>query len=198
MSSRWRRLVPWTSRDDDLREEIRAHLALATQEGIARGLSPKEAETAARRELGNELLVCEVTRDVWGWGSLERLLDGLAREFTHAGRALLRHRAHSLLTVATMAVGIGGTTALFSVVHGVLLRPLPWPDAHRLVRLAETREGGTPRWPLIFSNHTYQAWSTEPATVERLGGWRPPRNAILTEAGDPSRLRVDSDPGMSA
>jgi len=108
-------------------------------------------------------------------------------DLSYAARALIRRPGHTALAVATAAVGIGVTTALFSVVHGVLLRPLPWPNADRLVRVAETREGGTPRRPWLFTSHTYQAWAQDPQTIEGLAGWRS-WTATLTDAGDPERL----------
>jgi putative ABC transport system permease protein len=118
-------------RERELDEEIAGHLAMATRDRVARGQSPAEAEAAARRELGNEALIKEVTREKWGWPSLERMLQ----DARYAVRLLRRSPAFTLVAVATLGLGIGANTAIFSVVHGVLLRPLPFPDSGRIVAL---------------------------------------------------------------
>ncbi len=109
----------------------------------------------------------------------------------YARRLLLRDRAHTLLVILTMALGISATTVLFSVTYGVLLKPLPWADAERVVRVIETRKGGAPRVAGTVSNGTYLAWRDRPATIENLGGWTS-TTVTLTGAGDPERLAVAS------
>jgi putative ABC transport system permease protein len=116
-------------RDQELREEIEGHLAEAVRERTERGESAAEAEAAARRELGNALLVREVTRDTWGFG----LLDELVQDASYALRVFRRNPAFSFVAVLTLALGIGANVAIFDVVHAVLLRPLPLPDDERLV-----------------------------------------------------------------
>ncbi len=96
----------------------------------------------------------------------------LAQDVRHACRMLRRQPGYSALAVLTMALGVGATTALFSLAYGVLYRPLPWPDAGRIVRLYETRQGATKRFDAIMTNAAYMAWRDHPATIDGLAAWR--------------------------
>ncbi len=109
----------------------------------------------------------------------------------YALRALRRERGHAVLVIFTMALGICATTVLFSVTYGVLLKPLPWPEPDRLVRVQETRKGGAPRVAGTMSNGTYLAWSEHPATIESLGGWMG-GTRTLTGVGNPERITIAS------
>ena len=105
-----------------------------------------------------------------------------------AARLLRRQPRYTLLVVLTMALGIGATTALFSVTYGVLIKPLPWPDAGRLVVLAETRGGNRPRFG-SFSSAAFLAWREHATTIEALAAWSP-RTVTLAGAGEPERVRI--------
>ena len=87
-----------------------------------------------------------------------------------------------------MALGIGASTLLFSVIYGVLIKPLPWPHADRLVLLKETRGGRPPRFN-SFSNAAYHAWREDAATIEGIAGWSQ-RTVTLADAGELERIRV--------
>jgi putative ABC transport system permease protein len=116
-------------------------------------------------------------------------LVGFAHDVRYALRLLRRRPGASIVSLLTMALGIGATTVLFSVAWGVLYRPLPWPDADRLVRLSETRQGSTRRLPSIVTNGTYLAWRDSPSTVEAIGGWTP-STVTVTATGDPQRMKI--------
>jgi len=119
--------------DDELAREMDAHLALAEDEYRRRGMSADDARHAARRAMGSVALVKDRHRDersfVW--------VDDLRRDCRHALVGMCRSPGFTLSVVVTLALGIGATTAIFSVVYAVLVRPLPYPDADRLVYLFE-------------------------------------------------------------
>jgi putative ABC transport system permease protein len=115
-------------------------------------------------------------------------LSGLAHDARYAGRQLRRQPRHALLTILTMALGICATTVLFSITYGVLLRPLPWPNADRAVVLQERRDGHAPRFG-AFTDAVYRAWHKDPATVAHLAAWSQ-RSATLSGAGEPERIGV--------
>src|SRR5262245_29369374 len=118
-------------REEELDAEIRSHLDEAILDRIERGETPEQARANARREFGNVGLVKEVTREMWGWVSLERLLQDL-----RFGLRILRKRPGFLLfAILTLALGIGVNTAIFSVANAVLRQPLPIKDGDRIVDL---------------------------------------------------------------
>jgi putative ABC transport system permease protein len=113
---------------------------------------------------------------------------GLIQDIRYAVRLCRRQATFTLLVVCTMALGIGATTVLFSLTYGVLMKPLPWPDADRLVLLQETRGRHAPRFGAV-SNAAYLTWREEATTIEDLAAWSM-RTATLVGAGEPERLRV--------
>lgn len=142
--SRWRaRLARWlgaarrTRADRELDDEIRSHFEEAIDELVRQGLAPAEARRQAHHRFGSIVAAREAHRDarslVW--------LDHLRREARDATRAIVRRPASSAVIVAVLALGLGSVSAVFSLVHAVLLRPLPFPEPDRLVTIGHSAPG---------------------------------------------------------
>ncbi len=167
---------------NDLEEEMRAHLEMQAEENEANGMDADEARYAARRQFGNATLLRETSTETWGWPAIE----SCARDVKLAVRALRRNPAFTSLAVLTLALGIGANTAVFSVVQGVLLRPLPFRDPGRLVMVWEQRpKRGEDR--VVISAPEFAAFQMRSSSFESMaaihGG-----SATLALAGEPTQV----------
>jgi putative ABC transport system permease protein len=121
----------------ELRREIDSHVAEATEELIREGLAPDEARRIALTRFGGVAQTEEAYRD----GLVIRWLDTLRRDVRHAARALRRTPGFSLVVILTLAIGTGGVSAVFALLNRVVLQPLPYPDADRLVAIEHVATG---------------------------------------------------------
>jgi hypothetical protein len=117
--------------ETDLERELRSDLELEEEEQRESGLPPEEASHAARRAFGNDVLIKEQTREAWGWVPFERV----SQDVRYAIRQLSKNRGFTAVCVITLALAIGGNTAIFSLINAVMLRTLSVKDAGRLVLL---------------------------------------------------------------
>ena len=154
--------------EEELDDELRDHLARDIAHRVSRGASPAEARRLALADLGGVERTRDDVRDVHGI----TLLDALRRDVRLALRRLWRQKGYTALTVATLALGIGAATAVFTVVYGVLLRPLPLPEPDRLVTLWQANVAqGVVRDDVAPA--TFFDWHERLAHVVTLGGANP-------------------------
>ncbi len=160
-------------KETELREELEFHLAAETDERQASGLSEEQARSAARRDLGNVTVVEEDTRAAWGWS----LLEQVGQDLRYGLRTLSRAPSVAIAAVFTLALGIGATTTIFSVVNTVLLQPLPYEDAERLVRIVEqSPPGDGPRAAVAridVSEALFIEWRSHAQSFSAMGLHRP-------------------------
>ena len=161
---KWRRLK---KRDADLERELRSDLELEEEEQRERGLSADEAHYAARRAFGNTTLIKEQTHEAWGWAPIERLWQ----DFRGGARRLRRSVGFTITTVLILAIGIGATTAIFSLVDAVLLRPLPFPEPDRLVWVNQQDHSLPGIMPEALSYPDYFDWRAQNHTLEGIASY---------------------------
>src|SRR5215510_2883540 len=155
LSMRWeqelifivRRLIHRRRAEQELDDEIHAHLEMEIEQNVADGMSPEDARLAARRSFGSVALAKEDSRTMWGLWSLEIFW----RDLRYGLRMLLKSPNITLTAVLTLALGIGANTAIFTLLDKVLIRPLPVEQPYQLVTFVEDASGA----PAIFSYPLY-------------------------------------------
>ncbi len=171
-----------TAADREVADELQHYQDEATAAFIARGLSPEDARRAARVEIGS----MTAARDEIRAGGWEHLVDTLLTDLRHALRRLRRSPTFTAITVITLALGIGANAAIFSIVNGVLLAPLPYPQAERLVSLVHTAPGIN--LPVVnMASSLYFTYRDETRTFADVSMWRS-TTSVVTGAGQPEEV----------
>ena len=168
--------------EQQLEDELAAYLEQTTAENIRRGMSPEAAVAHARRELGGMEQVKENVRDVRVGASLEILIQ----DVRYAIRSLRKNPSFAAIAILTLALGIGANTTIFSVVNGVLLKPLPYPNPGRLLTLWETHP--TFGQFLSAAPANFYDWRAQNTSFDKMAALDPYPDFILTGTGEPRRL----------
>jgi putative ABC transport system permease protein len=177
----WRTLFRRSHVNVDIAEEIQSHLDMRADLERHAGLSSSEAQASARRKFGNATLILEDARQF----HLVPFLESILQDFSHAFRQLLRNPAFSLTVLFILALGIGASTAVFTVVDGVLFRPAPYSDPSRIVAYGITAPIETREFMFGFD---YLYWRGKLPAFEAVTSMFPgDRDCDLTEA-NPARL----------
>ena len=151
--------------DDDLAEEMAFHLEMEAEARRDAGANPEEADAAARRQFGNALSLRDQSRDQWGWAWLETLVG----DIRYGARIMWQQRAVTAVAVLTLSLGIGATTAVFSLIDAVVLHPLPYPQPDRLAMLW-TVEGASQRSHHV-SYPDFDEWRTQSRSFEGMAAF---------------------------
>jgi predicted permease len=183
-SSLWRNVVHRARVERDLDEELRSTLELLVEEKVRAGMAPDAARRAATLQLGGIEPLKERVRDVRAGAATDMFLQ----DVRYALRLLRRSPGFAAVAILTLALGIGATTAIFSVVNGVLLRPLPYAAADRLVRLYEANvEQGVTDGPTSIP--TLEDWRTHTRAFSAIAASQVVP-MIVTGRGDPGELQM--------
>src|SRR5262249_12423091 len=122
----------------DLEEEMQLHRQLREQQQIDRGLSEQEARRAVRSRFGNQMVLREQSREMWGWSGLEDTVQ----DVRYGLRMLLKNKGFTGVAVLSLALGIGANTAIFTLINSVMLKFLPVRNPEELVSLGKAEGGG--------------------------------------------------------
>src|SRR5262247_4445107 len=152
------------SRLNDVSDEIRSHIEEKTDEFVAAGMSRADAEAAARRAFGNVTSTQEAARDVWRFASF---MDNIAADIRLAFRGLTHKPGYAIAVVMTLALGIGANAVVFALVNAVVLRPLPYPNADRLIYIQQINgeRGVEPLTDRMYADWTALTKSTDLAAA---------------------------------
>ncbi len=176
-------------RYNDLSASIQEHIEEKTEELIKGGVPQREAEQRARREFGNVTQIAERSREVWQWTAIE----SVAADLRFALRRLRKSPGFAATVIATLAIGIGANTAVFSVLNSVLLRPLPYPEPENLVSLWLDAPGaaGLTNFTngLRLSPSMYFTFAEHNRTFQSLGVWVP-GTANVTGLAKPEEVQT--------
>jgi predicted permease len=184
-----KRFLSRRRRYDDLSVSIREHIEEKTEELMEAGMPRAQAEQTARRAFGNVALLEERSREVWQWAAVR----SIAADLRLAMRRLRKAPGFAVTAILTLAIGIGANTAVFSVLNGVLLKPLPYPDSEQLVALRLDAPGAAGlasfATGLRLSGSMYFTFAEQNKTFQSLGVWTA-RTANVTGLAQPEEVHT--------
>jgi putative ABC transport system permease protein len=198
----WTRLLVWLSRcrasvsgrrlDEDFDHEVAAHLDMLTDANIHRGMTPGEARRQATLRFGGPVQIKEQQHDDRG----VPLVDATRQDLRYAIRALRRNPGFTAAAVLTLGIGVGATTTMFAVVQAVLLRPLPYAQPERLVRIFETNP--IKHWTKnVAAPANYADWKAQNTVFEEVAAYEAlskdgsgASDVYLTGSGEPQGLKA--------
>ncbi len=185
--NRLKQLFARRRRYDDLSVSMQEHIEERTEELIEEGMPRAQAEQTARREFGNVTLMQERSREEWQWPALESILADLKFVFRRLGKS----PGFAVTVLLTLAIGIGANTTVFSVINGVLLKPLPYPEPEQLVSLRLTAPGAPGlaefRDELRLSASMYFTFARHNRAFQSIGVWQP-ATASITGVAQPEQV----------
>lgn len=170
----------------EIREELQTHLDMRAEDLERQGLTPEEARRQASRRFGSLALIQDRGYDVRGGGIMETVVQDLR----YSLRLFFAQRGFSLIAVLTLAVGVGLSTALFSVIHAAILRPLPYPDPQQLVSVDVLVPQSRGRVSALApSLEDVRSWRQDQRVFRHVGIDRGDAELIV-DAGEPERVTV--------
>ena len=159
----WTRFFRRARWDEERERELQTYLEIEAEENIARGLTPEEARYAARRKLGNPT---QIREEIYRMNSLT-FIESLWQDVRCGLRMLRKNPGFAIVAILTLALGIGAHAAIFSVIHGVLLSPLPYNDPDRIVLVLESNPTrGFPQFSVSPPN--YVDWKKDSTSFEQI------------------------------
>jgi putative ABC transport system permease protein len=163
--------------EKDLNDELASHIAMETSLRVQAGESNDSARHAVLKEFGNLGLVAEVTRSMWGFTWLEQALN----DVRYAGRSFARTPLFSAIVIITLALGVGSSTTIFSLLDGILLRALPFPESNRLMMLWELPPDT--RRPNVVNLTNFAAWRERNHSFESMSAFVSLPMNLLSDQG---------------
>jgi putative ABC transport system permease protein len=163
--------------EKELNEELASHIAIETRLRMQEGEAPEAARQAALRQFGNVGIVAEVTRGMWGFTWLEQSLN----DVRYAARSFARTPLFSAIVIVTLALGIGSSTTIFSLLDGILLRALPFPESNRLMILWELQPETGQKNVVSLSN--FVAWKQRNRSFESMAAFVSQPMNLLSDPG---------------
>lgn len=181
----WRRFISKTQADAkrhlEQLQELESYIDITAEEYVAQGMQPDEARRAARLKLGNLTRIREEVYEM----NTATFIESILQELRHAIRMLRKNPAFSITAIVTLSLGIGATTAMFSVVNGVVIKPLPYPESEEVMTVTHSAVFGNVRGnDFPFSPQMLTTYLENRQTFKQLAMWRSNQSAI-TGNGDP-------------